>query len=198
MHPTQHSTITLRRPEPRILHTHRLITGAARSADAPVRSQAAHDPRTPSAVLAAISAIAATQSTRCVMISAVAVHLGLAPTEREWLLRTIRRLDADGLVLLSPVERPQNLALYQACWHVRNASGIPCHEVAVAVAERSADAPVRNQPPHATLPPPAAWPRAKDGSTSNPTMQQCRIANLLRDAAETLQAIGKTSAGRAA
>jgi len=194
MHPTQHSTITLRRPEPRILHTHRLITGAARSADTPGRSQP--DARTPSAVLAAIAAIAATQSTRCVMISAVAVHLGLAPTEREWLLRTIRRLDEDGLILLSPVERPQNLALYQACWHVRNASGIPCHEVAVA--ERSADAPVRSQPPHSPLPPPSTWPRAKDHSSRNPTMQQCRIASLLRDAAETLQAIGKTSAGRAA
>jgi hypothetical protein len=86
-------------------------------------------------ILDAIRELATRQSTCYVMIADLRVRLGLTEDDRDWLTRTIQRLDAEGRVMLSPVERPQQLALYQAPWYVRNASGVPCHEITVPAAD---------------------------------------------------------------
>jgi hypothetical protein len=164
--------------EPRILRTHRLImNGSSRDSVG----------CTDDDILAAIEDCARHASTRYVMISAVAVALGLGADDRAWLLQRIHVMDEAGSVMLSPVEKPQILALYQACWQVRNASGLPCHEITVA--ERSVE--VCNAPalPMQTHPGPP-WPRADDKSSRNPTVQQQRISALVKSAAEQLQQLG--------
>lgn len=177
MHPTQHSTIG-----PRILRTHRLIT---RGSDATRQRSREGVGCTDDDILTAIEDCARHASTRHVMICHVAVALGLGAEDRAWLLHHLHVMDERGRVMLSPVERPQSLALYQACWQVRNASGVPCHEVTVV------ERPACNTPALTmqTMPGPP-WPRADDKSSRNPTVQQQRISALVRGAAETLQQLG--------
>lgn len=165
MHTTQHSTI------------HRRAT-------MPVVSHAIGIEVTDQDILNAIAQIAKEQSTGFVMIAKLAFALGFNADDRDWLIGTLKVLDTEGHILLSPVERPQNLPVYQACWYVRNGSGIPCHEVAV----NSAPDPSRRIAPllSRTAPAHPVWRQAEDSSTHNPRMQQRRISELVESAAETL------------
>lgn len=141
-------------------------------------------------ILEAIRNLAAQQSTCFVSIAKLAVALGFNTAEdRDWLIGTLKVLDTEGSILLSAVEQPQLLALYQACWYVRNASGIPCHEVAVNLSARKPSdriAPLlRKTAPQTPLFLPAA-----DSSSDNPMMQKRRISDLVRGAAATLFSFG--------
>jgi hypothetical protein len=144
-------------------------------------------------ILDAIAQIEAQQNTCYVMIAKLSVALGLTVDDRDWLIGTLKVLDTEGSIALSPVEQPQQLALYQACWYVRNASGIPCHEVALINTPRPSSriAPLlRRQAPE--LPVLAA----KDESTDNPMMQKRRISDLVKGAADVLFKCGGTPHAR--
>jgi hypothetical protein len=183
MNPTQHPTI-LRRSHARSPHMQGI--------------EITHDD-----VLAAIAQIAQGQQTHYVMIALLSVTLGIGADDRAWLLHAIHELDLAGRVMLSPVEKLQSLALYQACWFVSNASGIPCHEVCLAPDSQRLKPLLQQHAP--TLP---LFARATDGSTHNPTMQRCRVSALVESAAKTLFGCGhsphtqvrvlETSTGRAA
>lgn len=120
MHATTHPTIT-RRP--------------ARGAGLP---PAANDTSrslttlTDDDIIDAIRQLALGVSTKFVMIAHVRVALGLRDDDGDWFKRRLKALDDAGLVMLSPIEKPQDLALYQAPWWVPNASGVHCHEITAA------------------------------------------------------------------
>ena len=140
-------------------------------------------------ILDAIAQIAATQSTCFVMIAKLAVTLGFNADDRDWLIGTLKVLDTEGRIRLARVENPQHLALYQACWYVRNASGVPCHEVALAAPQP----PSRRIAPLLSRQSPSLPVQAPDTSTHNPTVQRHRISSLVRDAADQLFGLGSKS-----
>jgi hypothetical protein len=90
-------------------------------------------PLTEPDILDRIRALAAEQSTRFVSINRLRVSLGLS-TEDEcaWFRVTLMKMDVVGLVLLSPLERPQDLSIAAAPWWAANAQGQRCHEITVA------------------------------------------------------------------
>ncbi len=78
-----------------------------------------------------IRALAAKQSTQFVSINKLRISLGLSTEDdRSWLCVTLIHMDSAGRVLLSPLERPQDLDIVSAAWFATNASGIRCHEIA--------------------------------------------------------------------
>ncbi len=162
MHPTQHNTIHRRASAPVVSHS--------------IGIECTHED-----ILATIAQIAAQQSTCFVMIATVAVSLGLNEEDRTWLLAALREMDQQGRVCLNALEKPQNLALYQAHWFVRNASGIPCHEVCIAPDSHRLKPLLKNNAPPLPL-----FAKAQDSSTDNPRMQQRRISDLVAGAAATL------------
>jgi len=84
-------------------------------------------------ILEAIAHLATQQTTCRVMIAKLAVSMGFNADDRDWLIGTLKVLETEGLIVLSRVPAPEQLALYQALWYVRNSSGICCHEVALTV-----------------------------------------------------------------
>lgn len=143
-------------------------------------------------ILDGIAHIASQQSTCYVSIAKLALALGFgtAPEDRDWLIGTLKVLDTEGSIVLSPVEHPHNLPLPLAMWYVRNASGIPCHEVALSTEPQPSRriAPLlRRQAPELPI-----FARAKDTSSDNPRVQQRRISDLVERSAETLFACGAT------
>ncbi|MBB5033147.1 hypothetical protein [Prosthecobacter vanneervenii] len=175
MHPTQHSTHTARRAPRAAVQIH---TGTI--------SCTADD------VLDSIARLASNQATVYVLIAHVRVDLGLTDDDLPWLQETLKQLDEQDQIRLSPYEKPQDLALYIAPWCVRNASGIPCHEVAL-----NADAPPRHRiaplmRKHApTLP---LYPKAQERSTLNPMVRAVRQTQLVAAIANDLQNMGRASA----
>lgn len=135
-------------------------------------------------VLEAIARIAAGQATGYVLIAHVRVQLGLTLDDLSWLQSTLKELDEQDQIRLGMYEKPQDLAAYIAPWCVRNASGIPCHEVCLnyGAPPRYRIAPLL----HRTAPELPVWKPAEDTSTHNPRMQQRRISALVEEAAETL------------
>lgn len=175
MHPTQHSTHTARRAPRAAPQTH---TGTI--------SATADD------VLEAIARLAANQATVFVLIAHVRVDLGLTEADLTWLQQTLKELDAQDQIRLSPYEKPQDLALYIAPWSVRNASGIPCHEVALnpEAPPRHRIAPLmRRSAAQAQL-----FPRAQDTSTLNPVLREKRLTRLVAGIANDLQSLGRRHA----
>lgn len=200
MHPTQHTTIPRppsRRAEPRIMRTHRLITSGSASQGVPCTAED---------ILDTIRQISATQHTCFVNIYHLGIILGLTEDDRTWLIDAISKLDAASLVMLSPHERPQHLPPSQRDWCVRNASGVPCHEICVAPDSRRIKPVLQEHAP--ALP---VIPKAQDESTHNPRVQQRRISELVARYAAALFSMGdrphtclrvlhgeQTSTGRAA
>jgi hypothetical protein len=90
-------------------------------------------PLTEPDIIARIVQLADAQSTRFVSINRLRASLGLS-TEDEcaWLRMTLMKMDVVGLVLLSPLERPQDLSIAAAPWWAANAQGQRCHEITVA------------------------------------------------------------------
>lgn len=174
MHPTPHTTIHRRAP----------AQGST--------SHANGIEITDDDILDAIEQIASKQSTCYVRICTLAFSLGLEPgQDRDWLIGTLKVLDTAGTIVLSPLELPQQLPTYQACWYVRNALGVPCHEVAISSrAERPVStqriAPLlRRKAPALPL-----FPEARDESTHNPHVQKNRISRLVESTAAALFSIG--------
>lgn len=165
MHPTQHSTINRKR---RLPYIHAIAT---RGVGLTVRD-----------ILNAVATLSEAQNTQFVRIAALAQRLNLTEdSEREWLIGMLVAMDLHGQVLLSPLEKPQDLSASEQAWHVRNASGIPCHELCLSESARLAR--MRCEP--------VPYLRAPDGSTYNPSVQAKRIADLLRDAADNLQSLSR-------
>lgn len=136
-------------------------------------------------ILDAIRQIASRQNTQFVFIHHLACVLALSTDEdREFLLKRIGFLDRAGAVMLSPIEQPQLLASFITVWHVRNESGVPCHEVCIAPDSHRIARILRSSKSE------GGWPRAIDESTFNPTVQQQRITHLVLGAAETLAGLG--------
>lgn len=174
MHPTQHSTHTVRRAPRAAAQPH---TGTI--------SATADD------VLESIHRLATNQATVFVLIAHVRVDMGLTEADLPWLQSTLKELDAQDQIRLSPYEKPQDLALYIAPWSVRNASGIACHEVALnpAAPPRHRIAPLMRK----TAPTLPLYPRATETCTSNPVVRERLITELVAGAANTLQAMGRAS-----
>jgi len=172
MHPTQHTTI--RRPLAALFPR-----------------QASHGiPCTADDILAAITEIAVKQNTQFVSIAALAVVLGLDITSRadcHWLTTELGNLDTGGKVLLNSLERPQDLLPSFQPWHVRNAAGIPCHEVCVPTAS-TLSAELRLVEAHQDAQR-EGWMPAPDASTANPHVARRRVTTLLQDAAQTLNRV---------
>lgn len=165
MHTTQHSTIHRRGPAP-VSHNQGI--------------ECTHDD-----ILDAIAQIAAKQHTCFVMIATVAVSLGLNDDDRAWLLSAIHEMDLQSRICLNALERPQNLALYQAAWYVQNASGIPCHEVCVAPDSHRLKPLLQQHAPELPI-----YRPAQDSSSHNPLMQKHRVSALVAGAAATLFGTG--------
>jgi hypothetical protein len=176
MHPTQHSTHHRPRRAPRAAQQTHTGTVACTADD----------------VLEAIARQAAKQATAFVLIAHVRVDLGLTEADLPWLQQTLKQLDADDQIRLSPYEKPQDLALYIAPWSVRNASGIPCHEVCLnpEAPPRHRIAPLmRKSAP--TLP---LYPKAQERSTHNPVLRAVRQTQLVKAIADNLQNMGRATA----
>lgn len=166
MHPAQHTTIHRRSHAPVVSHS--------------IGIECTHDD-----ILDAIRQIASTQSSTFVMLSSVAFSLGLNERDFSWFQAAVKDLDEQGRICLSTLELPQKLPHFQAVWQVRNSSGVPCHEACIAPDSHRV-APLMRE--HAADSP--AYPRAADGSTLNPTMQQRRISALVGGAAAVLYSMG--------
>jgi hypothetical protein len=161
MHPTQHTTIQ-RRSRAFVSQPHGI--------------ECTHED-----ILEHIQIIASRQQTCFVMIATLSVSLGLNADDRTWLLDSLHLLDNQGRVMLSALERPQDLNLYQASWFVRNASGIPCHEVCVAPDSHRLKPLLQQNAPELPV-----YRSAQDSSTHNPMMQKHRVSALVAGAAATL------------
>lgn len=170
MHPTQHSTIHRRGSAPVVSHT--------------IGIECTHED-----ILAAIRQISSRQSTCFVMIATVASALGLNDHDRSWLNAAITELEQQGLVCLNAVERPQQVTACLEPWNVRNASGIPCHEICIAPESHRIAPLLRDHAPALPL-----YPRAAATCTANPHMREQRITQLVRGAAEALQHMGRKCA----
>lgn len=135
-------------------------------------------------VLETIARIAARQATIYVLIAHIRVEMGLTLDDLPWLQQTIKQLDEQDQVRLSTYEKPQNLAAYIAPWCVRNASGIPCHEVCLnpEAPPRTRIAPLMKK--HAPALP--IFPRAREVGTSNPVLRNRRMSQLVEESANTL------------
>ena len=132
-------------------------------------------------ILDTIAQITGKQTHGRVSIATLAISLGFNADDRDWLIGTLKVLETEGSIMLSSVPHPEHLALYQAHWYVRNATGKPCHEVALALQPSQRLAPLLSrQSPELPLYRPEA-----DSSTDNPTMQKRRISDLVKGAADT-------------
>ncbi|WP_397384717.1 hypothetical protein [Prosthecobacter sp.] len=166
MHPTQHSTHTRRAPQASVFHDH----GVEITRDD---------------VIDAITQIAVKQSTQYVSIALLAVTLGLIEEDIPWMQQALHELDEQHRVLLSCVEYPQKLPSFIAPWFVRNASGIPCHEICVAPDSHRIKPLLEQHAPELPF-----YPRAREVITSNPVLRSRRMTLLVEDAANTLFGIG--------
>lgn len=165
MHPTQHSTHHRRSSAPAHYHTGTI-------------SATADD------VLEHIARIAARQATGFVLIAHIRVELGLTLDDLPWLQQTLKQLDAQDQIRLGTYEKPQDLAAYIAPWCVQNASGIPCHEVAL-----NPEAPPRHRIApllRRTAPALPIYPRAREVGTSNPVLRNRLMSQLVEESAKTL------------
>lgn len=168
MHPTQHSTHN-RTPRVQQPSTARaILTTVILTQDD---------------ILNAITQIAAKQCTCFVSIYHLGLILGLTEEDCAWLCRELEILDSAQRVLLNALDRPQDLLSSMRPWAVRNASGIPCHEVCRAPDSHRLKPPLAH---NATATP----RRAPDTSTLNPTVQQRRVSKLVEGAARVLISFG--------
>jgi len=172
MHPTLHTTHTRRAPR---AAQHHSGTVACTADD----------------VLEAIARCAAKQAAAFVLIAHVRVDLGLTDTDLPWLQQTLKQLDDSGQICLGCYEKPQQLALYIAPWSVRNASGIPCHEVCLnpAAPPRKRIASLMRKHAQQSLFPPAK----ERGLTLNPMLRSKLQTQLVEQTANTLQSMGRAN-----
>jgi hypothetical protein len=139
-----------------------------------------------------IRALASRQSTQYVSINHLRTSLGLCDDdERSWLKLTLMKMDVEGSIALSPLEKPQDLDIVSAQWWAANASGLRCHEVA-ALPQAESRPPRLNFAAACTagLAELQARKRAARLHLDTPTQQQRRIGDVLRAAAVDLQRLG--------
>ncbi len=103
-------------------------------------------PITEDDILRSLAAIAKRQSTRFVTINNLRMNLGLTDEDRSWLRITLMKMDVEGRILLSCVERPQALSIPCAAWGIPNGAGVPCHELALPDASPRSDGILPSQP----------------------------------------------------
>ena len=181
MHPTQHTTIPPRAPRGMTKPECR-ITNAGGVA------------LTERDLIDRIRALAAMQSTQYVNINTLRTNLGLSgDDERSWLKLTLMKLDVENRIVLSPLERPQDLPPHAQPWFAANAQGQRCHEVA-AMPQAEARTPRLNFTAACTagLAELQARKRAARLHLDTRTQQQQRIGDVLRAAAADLQTLGMT------
>jgi hypothetical protein len=181
MHPTQHTTIPRRRWR------------AATPTDNNGVALTERD------IIDRIRALAARQNTQYVSINNLRTSLGLSDDDdRSWLRLTLMKMDVEGRIALSPLEKPQDLDIVSAQWFAANAQGQRCHEVATMpqadsrITHHDSRTPRLNFAAAATagLLELQARKRATHLHLDTPTQQQQRIGDVLRAAAADLQRLG--------
>ena len=108
------------------------------------------------------------------------------------------KLDVENRIVLSPLERPQDLPPHAQPWFAANAQGQRCHEVAAPpqaesrITHHASRAPRLNFTAACTagLAELQARKRAARLHLDTPTQQQQRIGDVLRAAAVDLQRMG--------
>jgi hypothetical protein len=181
MHPTQHTTIT-RRP--------------GRASTPTDNNGVALTERD---IIDRIRDLAARQNTQYVRIDHLRTSLGLSTDDdRSWLKLTLMKMDVEGCIALSPLEKPQDLDMISAQWWAANCHGQRCHEVAAMPQAESRITDHASRPPRLNFSAACAAglhelqsrKRAARLHLDTPTQQQQRIGDVLRAAAADLQRLG--------
>lgn len=123
-----------------------------------------------------------------VSIRQVAAALNVTNEEREWFLGVLAGMFRARVLILAPLDRPQDLASYAVDWCVYDGCSV-CHLISVNITPMPA--PVFRVENGSAAVPPSPWPAAPDESTANPHMQQHRVTLLVMSAAEQLQNMGR-------